>query len=132
MISSEASGVAFTANPITGFRNEVVIDSTYGLGEALVSGLVTPDHYEIFIDESQNVDIRVRTMGEKNIRIIGKFDGGTETLINIDHDKKIEALSDEYIIQLAKLAKQIEKSYNNQPQDLEWSFGKWNIIYFTG
>ena len=51
MISSEVSGVAFTANPITGLRSEVIIDSTYGLGEALVSGLVTPDHYEILMNK---------------------------------------------------------------------------------
>ncbi|CAF4170603.1 unnamed protein product [Rotaria sp. Silwood2] len=122
MISSEVSGVAFTANPITGLRNEVIIDSTYGLGEALVSGLVTPDHYEIFIDKYENIEIRVKNIGEKSIHIIGKSDGGTETLITDDNNKKIEALSDKYIIELAKLAKQIEKSYNYQPQDLEWSF----------
>ncbi|CAF2864456.1 unnamed protein product [Rotaria sp. Silwood2] len=122
MISSEVSGVAFTANPITGLRNEVVIDSTYGLGEALVSGLVTPDHYEIVIDKYENIEIRVKNIGEKSIHIIGKSDGGTETLVTIDNNKKVEALSDEYIIQLAKLAKQVEKSYNYQPQDLEWSF----------
>ena len=124
MISSEASGVAFTANPITGLRNEVVIDSTYGLGEALVSGLVTPDHYEILFDNKEDPTIRVKTIGEKSIRIIGKSDGGTETITTENNDKQIEALSDEYIIQLAKLAKQVEKSYNYQPQDLEWSFIK--------
>ncbi|CAF4073143.1 unnamed protein product, partial [Rotaria sp. Silwood1] len=122
MISSDVSGVAFTANPITGLRNEVVIDSTYGLGEALVSGLVTPDHYEIIIDKYENAQIRVKNIGEKSIHIIGKSDGGTETLTTVDNNKKIEALSDQYIIQLAKLAKQVEKSYNYQPQDLEWSF----------
>ncbi|CAF1613405.1 unnamed protein product, partial [Rotaria sordida] len=124
MISSEVSGVAFTANPITGLRDEVVIDSTYGLGEALVSGLVTPDHYEILFDKYENVEIRVKNIGEKSIHIIGKSDGGTETLVTVDNNKKIEALSDQYIIQLAKLAKQVEKSYNYQPQDLEWSFTK--------
>ncbi|CAF2755241.1 unnamed protein product [Rotaria sp. Silwood2] len=122
MISSEVSGVAFTANPITGLRNEVVIDSTYGLGEALVSDLVTPDHYEILFDNYENAEIRVKNIGKKGIHIIGKSDGGTETLVTMDNNKKIEALSDQYIIQLAKLAKQVEKSYNYQPQDLEWSF----------
>jgi len=130
MILSEVSGVAFTANPITGLRNEVIIDSTYGLGEALVSGLVTPDHYEILMNKNQNPQIRIKNIGEKSIHIIGKIDGGTETLITKDNDKKLEALSDEYIIQLAKLAKKIEQSYNYQPQDLEWSFtkGKFYIL----
>ncbi|CAF0926460.1 unnamed protein product [Didymodactylos carnosus] len=124
MLPSEASGVVFTANPITGLRNEVVIDSTLGLGEALVSGLVTPDHYEILIDENQYTEIRIKTIGEKTISIVGKADGGTETLITNENDKKIEALSDKYIIELAKLAKEIEKSYNYQPQDIEWGFTK--------
>ncbi len=45
MVESEASGVLFTANPLTGLRTETVIDATFGLGEALVSGQVEPDHY---------------------------------------------------------------------------------------
>ncbi|CAF1385672.1 unnamed protein product, partial [Adineta steineri] len=124
MISSEVSGVAFTANPITGFRNEVIIDSTYGLGEALVSGLITPDHYEIL---TENNEIRRKIIGEKSLRIIGKTNGGIETLITKDNDRKLEALSDKYIIQLSKLVKEIEKIYNHQPQDIEWCFMKENF-----
>ncbi|UJR22264.1 hypothetical protein I4U23_025325 [Adineta vaga] len=130
MLPSEVSGVAFTANPITGLRNEVVIDSTYGLGEALVSGLITPDHYEIIFNENQQPQIRMKTIGEKSIQIIGKSHGGTDTLVTKENDRMLEALSDEYILQLAILAKQIEKSYNHRPQDLEWSFiqGKLYIL----
>ncbi|CAF1491542.1 unnamed protein product [Adineta steineri] len=124
MISSEVSGVAFTANPITGFRNEVIIDSTYGLGEALVSGLITPDHYEIL---TENNEIRRKIIGEKSLRIIGKTNGGIETLITKDNDRKLAALSDKYIIQLSKLVKEIEKIYNHQPQDIEWCFMKENF-----
>ncbi|CAF1430183.1 unnamed protein product [Adineta ricciae] len=127
MVSSEVSGVAFTANPITGLRNEVVIDSTYGLGEALVSGLVTPDHYEILFDEDQQPKIRVKNIGEKTIRIIGKSNGGTDTLVTQDHERIKEALSDENILQLAILAKQVERSYDNRPQDLEWGFAQGNL-----
>ena len=130
MISSEVSGVAFTANPITGLRNEVIIDSTYGLGEALVSGLVTPDHYEVLMKKNSNPEIRVKNIGEKSIRMIGRTDGGTETLMTNDNDQKLAALSDQNILQLARLAKDIEKSYHDQPQDLEWSFwqGKFYIL----
>ncbi|CAF1314463.1 unnamed protein product, partial [Adineta steineri] len=163
MISSEVSGVAFTANPITGFHNEVIIDSTYGLGEALVSGLITPDHYEILTENNEirrkiigekslriigktngalvsglitpdhyeilteNNEIRRKIIGEKSLRIIGKTNGGIETLITNDNDRKLEALSDKYIIQLSKLVKEIEKSYNYQPQDIEWCFMKENF-----
>ena len=130
MIFSEVSGVAFTANPITGLRNEVVIDSSYGLGEALVSGLVTPDHYEILMKENQSPEIRVKKIGEKSIRIHGKVDGGTETLATKENEQKSEALNDQFIVELARLAKQIEKSYNHQAQDLEWAFyhGRFYIL----
>jgi len=123
MISSEVSGVAFTANPMTGLRDEVVIDSTYGLGEALVSGLVTPDHYEILMKPKPI--IRVKTVGEKGLHIIGKdHGGGTETIQTNENDKKNEALTDDLILQLAKLAKNIESSYNHRPQDLEWAYSR--------
>ena len=130
MIFSEVSGVAFTANPITGLRNEVVIDSTYGLGEALVSGLVTPDHYEILMREDQSPEIRVKKIGEKSIQIKGKMGGGTETLTTEENEQKSAALSDRSIIELARLAKEIEKSYDHQSQDLEWGFheGKFHIL----
>ena len=128
MICSEASGVAFTANPITGLRTEVVIDSTFGLGEALVSGLVTPDHYEILMDDNAHPQIRVKTIGEKSLRIIGKADGGTETLISRADEQQTEALAEGEIFHLAQLAKKVEESYLGVPQDLEWGFSQGTLF----
>ena len=130
MICSEASGVAFTANPITGLRNEVVIDSTFGLGEALVSGLVTPDHYEILFDDDKHTSphIRVKTIGEKSVRIIGKPDGGTETRVSEGNERETEALAEQEVIRLAQLAKKVEQSYLGIPQDLEWSFSQGTLF----
>src|SRR5512138_2760866 len=75
MIPSHVSGVMFTANPLTGLRSETVIDATFGLGEALVSGQVEPDHY--VVDTLSNA-IRSKTLGAKEISTRGKSGGGVE------------------------------------------------------
>src|SRR6185503_3426662 len=68
MVQSDSSGVLFTANPLTGLRSESVIDATLGLGEALVSGQVEPDHY--VIDTLSNTIVSKR-LGEKKISTCG-------------------------------------------------------------
>ncbi len=98
MVQSEASGVLFTANPLTGMRSESVIDATLGLGEALVSGQVEPDHYVV---DTLNRRILTKTLGEKKISTRGKAGGGVET---IEENADVQqALSDENILQLAEL-----------------------------
>src|SRR5512140_2809761 len=77
MIQSEASGVLFTANPLTGLRSESVIDATLGLGEALVSGQVEPDHYVV---DTLNNRILAKTLGAKKISTRGKTGGGVEVI----------------------------------------------------
>ena len=77
MVQSEASGVLFTANPLTGKRGETVIDATLGLGEALVSGQVEPDHYVV---DTVNGQILTKTLGAKALTIQGQAGGGTITL----------------------------------------------------
>ena len=73
MVASQASGVMFTANPLTGLRTETVIDATLGLGEALVSGLVEPDHYVV---DTHHPQIVQKTLGAKSIAIQGESGGG--------------------------------------------------------
>src|SRR5258706_3076267 len=73
MVQSEASGVLFSANPLTGRRSEAVIDATLGLGEELVSGQVEPDHYVV---DTRNNKIIAKTLGEKKISTRGKTGGG--------------------------------------------------------
>src|SRR6185503_7286786 len=77
MIPSDVSGVMFTANPLTGLLREVVIDATFGLGEALVSGQVEPDHY--VVDTISNVIVS-KKLGAKEISTRGKTGGGVETI----------------------------------------------------
>ncbi|HSJ88336.1 MAG TPA: PEP/pyruvate-binding domain-containing protein, partial [Anaerolineales bacterium] len=116
MIPSEVSGVMFTANPLTGLRSETVIDATFGLGEALVSGQVEPDHY--VVDTLSNV-VRSKTLGAKAHTTRSRAGGGVD-LIEEDSSTK-QALNDSEILQLAELGKSIQNEYRF-PQDIEWAF----------
>jgi rifampicin phosphotransferase len=115
MIQSEASGVLFTGNPLTGLRSESVIDATLGLGEALVSGQVEPDHYVVNVPDNQIVS---KSLGEKKISTRGKSGGGVEVVE--ENAKAQQALSDEEILRVATVGQQIQREYNF-PQDIEWA-----------
>jgi len=122
MVQSDASGVLFTANPLTGLRSEAVIDATLGLGEALVSGQVEPDHYVV---DTLNNRVLTKTLGAKKISTRGKTGGGVET---IEEDASArQALADEEILQVAELGQQIQNEYRF-PQDIEWAFAE-NKLY---
>jgi rifampicin phosphotransferase len=122
MVQSEASGVLFTANPLTGLRTESVIDATLGLGEALVSGQVEPDHYVV---DTLNQRILTKTLGAKKISTRGKTSGGVETIEEAAEAR--QALDDENILPLAGLGQRIEKEYAF-PQDIEWALAE-NKLY---
>jgi rifampicin phosphotransferase len=116
MVPSAASGVLFTANPLTGLLSETVIDATFGLGEALVSGQVEPDH---FVVNSLSGEINSKTLGTKQISTRGKAGGGVETLL--ENAGTRPTLSDNEIRQLTALGQQVQKEYGT-PQDIEWAF----------
>ena len=124
MVQSEASGVMFTANPLTGLRTEIVIDATLGLGEALVSGQVDPDNYVVDIAHKK---ITTKTLGAKAIAIRGQASGGTITQ-ELDAAQQ-QALPDAQIIELAQIGKRIAEEYGT-PQDIEWAWttGKLDIL----
>ena len=116
MVQSEAAGVLFTANPLTGKRSETVIDATLGLGEALVSGQVEPDHYVV---DSSGEKILDKTLGAKALSIQGQASGGTVTLHHSAAGR--QALPDEQILALARLGGQAQ-TYFGSPQDMEWAW----------
>lgn len=116
MVPSQASGVLFTANPLTGVRSETVIDATLGLGEALVGGHVEPDHY--VIDANGN-KILHKFLGSKSVVIRGKPGGGVVTQ-EID-SSTMQAIPDEVILRLAEIGKEIQALYGF-PQDIEWAY----------
>ncbi|WP_010502426.1 phosphoenolpyruvate synthase [Paenibacillus elgii] len=114
MVFPQASGIMFTADPITSNRKLLSIDAGFGLGEALVSGLVSADCYKV--QEGEIVDKRIAT---KKLAIYGRKEGGTETQ-QIDPDQqKTQALTEQQILQLARIGRQIE-AYFGCPQDIEW------------
>ena len=116
MVQSDTSGVLFTANPLSGRRTETVIDATFGLGEALVSGHVEPDH---FIVDSDTDKIILRELGAKSTTIKGQAAGGVIT--ESTDARREQAITDEQIIQLTELGRNVANYYGD-PQDIEWAF----------
>ncbi len=114
MVMSEASGTMFTADPMTSDRKTLSIDAGFGLGEALVSGIVNPDIYKV-----KYGSIAEKNIGIKKIEIKPAAYGETEEL-NIDDKRKgMQVLSDSQILDLAGIGRNIE-AYFNSPQDIEW------------
>ena len=122
MILSEASGIMFTADPITGNRNVLNIDAGFGLGEALVSGLVTPDFYQV-----SNSMIINKQISKKEIGIFPDETGGTLKKNIEAGEKDRQVLSDSQITELAEIGSNIQKLFVN-PQDIEWALHK-GIFY---
>ncbi len=118
MANSKNAGVMFTLNPINGDRSKIAIDASWGLGESVASGEVTPDN---FLVDKVTLEIRQRTPSTKLIQYTPNHVSGKV------HNHPVPAelqnaicLSDEEILALSKLGKQIEKHYGS-PQDIEWA-----------
>ncbi|WP_430885940.1 PEP/pyruvate-binding domain-containing protein [Fusibacter sp. JL216-2] len=120
-INSEVSGVAFSLNPLNNFYDEAVINANTGLGESVVSGMVTPD--EIVLDKV-NEKIVDKKLGKKDKSIVLLKDGGTET---VNAKNSNFAITDDQAIELLKELKKIEAFYNH-PVDIEWAFSE-NQLY---
>ncbi len=123
MIVPEVAGVCFTVNPVSHNRDQIVIEAGYGLGESIVSGLVTPDRYVV---GKQKLDIHEIQVSEQAIMISQTSKGVARTPVPI-HSSRKQKLSNSVIIELARLCKEIEKLYGN-PQDIEWALERDNIF----
>jgi rifampicin phosphotransferase len=115
MVFPEAAGVAFTADPISGDKNQMIIDAVFGLGEALVSGLVTPDH--IVVDKRSGTVLSYSTAA-KTEKIVATASGTEEQPVPrwLQHKR---VLNTSQTRALYKLGQQIEALYG-YPQDVEW------------
>ena len=119
-----ASGVMFSLDTETGFPNVVVINASFGLGEAVVQGVVTPDEYRVFkplLDDLTKSPILEKVLGPKEIKMIyGDHRGKLETLDTPAEQRQRFVLDDGRILQLARWAKKLEEHYG-RPMDMEWA-----------
>ncbi len=117
-VASTRSGVMFTVNPATGDRGELVIEGSFGLGEAVVSGSVSPDRWVI---EKSTLAIRRREVHHKELAIEPSIDGGTARRPLTDAEALQPSLTDQEAVAVAGLGVRIEQHYGS-PQDTEWAF----------
>ena len=121
MVNSRAAGVMFTMNPVTGDLSQIVIEGNYGLGEAVVSGSVTPDD---FVVDRQSMKIIERRLAKKSVQYIRDLKTGHTVHEEVPAEmQELPCVTDEEVLRLAELAKRIEKHYG-KPQDIEWAIDR--------
>ncbi|WP_138008030.1 phosphoenolpyruvate synthase [Halalkalirubrum salinum] len=117
MVDAEKSGVMFTSHPSTG-EPEIIIEAAWGLGEAVVSGTVSPDNYIVDRETATTEDVTVAT---KNIQMVKDPETGETIEEDVPEDKRdARVLTDEEIESLVELGKIVEDHYES-PQDVEWA-----------
>ena len=127
MVDAEASGVLFTGNPITTATDEIVVNASWGLGEAIVSGAVTPD---LFVLGSRDLDVRERTLGSKEHKIVRDGGSGTVAVPTDPSDRARFCLDESELRQLARVGLAIQEHYDGFPQDVEWALvdGEFHVL----
>src|SRR3989344_3096701 len=130
MVQSEISGIAFTVHPVTKDYDQMVIEAGYGLGEAIVGGMITPDTYVIKKLKAQNskrktdkqYEILDINISEQTMMIIKAKSGNIKKTVPKAKQVK-QKISGNFILKLAELCAKIEKHYG-KPQDIEWALEK--------
>ena len=125
MVQSESSGVMFTVDPITNDHNRVIIEAAFGLGEAVVGGLVSPDHFEVEKSSENILQRQIFTQDRKLVRapdgVVDPEYGPNVWQTLSDADGSQPKLNDEQVVELTAIGKQIESHYGS-PQDIEWGW----------
>ncbi len=124
MVFPQASGILFTADPVTSNRKALSIDAGFGLGEAMVSGLVNADIYKVY-----NGKITHKKISAKKLAIYALKDGGTKEQAIPPERQNRQVLTDEQILQLERIGRKIEKHFGC-PQDMEWCLAD-DIFYIV-
>jgi rifampicin phosphotransferase len=114
MVFPQAAGILFTADPVTGNRKVASVEASYGLGEALVSGLVNADVYQV-----RDGEVAAKTVGAKRLAIYASPAGGTQEQAIEPERQGQPALTDTQVVRLAQLGRRIEAHFG-RPQDIEW------------
>jgi phosphohistidine swiveling domain-containing protein len=126
LVDSAVAGVMFTANPVTGTRGQTVIDASPGLGEAVVSGAVNPDHF--VVDSARNAIVE-RRLGDKRLVVRATAGGGTSHVTREGGDPAF-CLSDDQVGALVELGRRVTAHYGS-PQDTEWAVDPTGALWLT-
>ena len=120
MVEPDAAGVMFVGNPMNARADEIVINASWGLGEAVVSGSVTPDEYIVTRDTLQ---IKRRTLGSKEFKVVRDRETGNGTVEEPVPGslQDVYSLSDDQTCDLAELGRRVTIHYEGLPQDIEWA-----------
>ena len=116
LVPADAAGILFTANPVTGVRDQIVVNAAWGLGEAIVGGHVTPD---TFVVDKQTGALESQEIADKEVITVQSPKGTREEPVSSEKRKQA-ALTESQAIELSKLGRQIETLYG-QPMDIEWA-----------
>jgi rifampicin phosphotransferase len=125
MVDASVAGVLFTADPVTGRRHRAVVDSSPGLGEAVVSGAVNPDR---FVVDTLTNRIVGRRLGDKRLKVRAVPGGGTEQVVGPTDCS--DSLSDTQLWRLVTLGDRVERHYG-APQDIEWAIDEGGAAWLT-
>lgn len=118
MVDARVAGVAMTLDPLNGDRTRIVIDASWGLGEGVVSGEVTPDHYVV---DKVLRQVVARTISTKTLEVVADPAARRTVHREVAPERQAEAcLSDAQVQAVAAMARQLEKQYGG-PQDVEWA-----------
>jgi pyruvate,water dikinase len=119
MVAADVSGVLFTGNPFTHSEREIVINSSWGLGEAIVSGITQPDE---FVLDKPTGTVKQRALGPKTVMIVRDESGSGTRQQDVDEERRSRySLDDGQLTELARLGRRIEDVYLGIPQDIEWA-----------
>ena len=119
MIASEVSGVSFTANPVSGSRDEVIIESSWGMGAAIVDGRVTPDNYVL---ERADLRLRSQRVADKRLMVAARVEAGQNARLEEVPNamRRRESLTPELLRTVAQWSLKCEAHFG-KPQDVEWA-----------
>lgn len=118
MVPSEVSGIVFTANPASGERSEMIVNCSFGLGEAVVGGEVMPDTHVI---DRGSLAAKETVTGSKERMIVADGEQGTRTQAVADEQRREPCLSNAALADLTALALAVEDVFDGVPQDIEWA-----------
>ncbi len=118
MVPVDVAGILFTANPVTGERSEMIVNASFGLGEAIVGGQVTPDTYVV---DRDSLTVKEATLSTKSHKIFADDNQGTRLEAIVAEQRNQSSLPAGALVALASMALEIERHFGGVPQDIEWA-----------